>query len=184
MGQNAENEILFGSGDLYIVPEGVDFDTDTEEEIEDALIKIGESSGETSLNFTQEFVDVKGGAKNQTLATFATNEEIMFNAGVVTFDLSKFKEILPAYFEENETERRMGLGGIMTIPIQRLRFVHHKKADGKRIILDMFRAMNQSGLQMTFNPEQESVFQTEFKLLPDRTKDQNKGNVLQIIEEL
>ncbi|WBL16377.1 hypothetical protein [Sutcliffiella sp. NC1] len=182
MSNQEKQEILFGAGDIYIVPSQIDVDSATEEEIEASLIKIGESSGESTLNFTQNFVDVRGGALNQEIASFMTSEEATFNAGIVTFDLQKISAISSAYYSETDEKRVLGLGGQQTVPINHLRFVHTKRTDGMKLYLDMFRAQNRSGLQMTFNPESESVFNFEFKLLADPKR--NNGNIVRITEEV
>ncbi|MDX5474507.1 MAG: hypothetical protein LPK00_03120 [Bacillaceae bacterium] len=178
-----KQEILFGSGDIYVLSDQVsDIDSLTDEELEAALVKIGESSGESTLNFTQNFADVRGGALNQEIASFMTSEEASFNAGIVTFNLEKIAEISAAYYSESDGKRVMGLGGKQTVPIRHLRFVHTKRSDGMKLYLDMFRAQNRSGLQMTFNPEAESVFNFEFKLLADPSR--TDGNIVRITEEV
>ncbi|MGD6831435.1 hypothetical protein ACQCT5_04700 [Sutcliffiella halmapala] len=175
--------ILFGSGTLYIVPDTIDIDTATEEEIEAALLQIGESSGEASLNVTQNFADVRGGELNQIISSFMTSEEVVFNAGICTLNLERLSEISAAYYEDDtlSSKRTMGIGGLRTVPIKQLRFVHTKRVDGKPLYLDMFRAQNRSGLQMVFNPEAETVFNFEFKLLADSSRP--NGNIVRITEE-
>ncbi|WP_404443431.1 hypothetical protein LG307_14750 [Sutcliffiella horikoshii] len=179
----ANQEILFGAGTLYIIPDDIDIDNSLDELVKDALIKIGESSGEATLNVTQNFADVRGGALNQELGSFMTSEEVLFNAGICTFDMEKIAEVSAAYFNEDVTnsKRTLGIGGMRTVPIKQLRYVHTKRSDGKELYIDMFRAQNRSGLQMTFNPEAESVFNFEFKLLAD--PDKENGNIVRITEE-
>ncbi|WP_158735152.1 hypothetical protein [Alteribacillus sp. YIM 98480] len=183
-----EQSILFGAGEIFIVPDDIDVDSATDEEIEDALVKIGESSGEATLNYSGEFADVRGGKHNQILASFMTSESTNFNCGVVTFDLSKISEFLPGFYNEEEdadgnvTERTLGLGGKTSVPVKQLRFVHEKRQDGKDIYVDMWKAQNRSGLEMTFSPEAESVFNMEFTLLADDSK--SDGNIVRITEEL
>src|SRR5690625_107319 len=118
--------IIFGSGELFIVPDSVDLETDDEETIEAALELIGESNGEASLNLEPEFHDVRGGKGHHVLASFQTAEDITFNAGIVTLDLEKLSQIMASNYEETETERILKLGGSYTIPVNRLRFVHYK----------------------------------------------------------
>lgn len=180
MTKKDDYNIIFGSGELYIVPEGIDLEDDDEETIEEALQLIGESNGEASLNIEPEFHDVKGGRGHHVLASFQTNEEITFNAGIVTLDLERLGDIMASHFEENEKERILKLGGNYTIPVNRLRFVHYKKQDGKRLIIDMHRAMNKAGLELSFNAEEESVFELEFALM----KAKNKDNIVTIVEEI
>lgn len=176
----AKNEILFGTGDLFIVTEEDDGSGSTTE----VETKVGESNGEASLNFEYEFTDVNGGASNQTLASFKTSETVLFNAGLVTYDLKTISEFMAGEFTEDTTAgtRTFGVGGSYTVPIKRLRFVHTKKQDGKTITLEMFKAQNQTGLEWTFNNEEATAFEFEFKLLADPSK--SNGNIVQIIEEI
>lgn len=182
MSNTNKKGILFGAGTLYVLPPERDIDLDPDEEIENALIKIGESSGEATLNFTENFHSVFGGELNQEIANFKMNEECTFNAGVCTFDMEKINEITSSYYSEDGDKRTLGLGGKMTAPLRHLRYVHTKREDGKKIYLDMFQAQNQSGLEMTFNPESESVFNWEFKLLADQSR--QNGNIVRITEEI
>ncbi|MCK0470892.1 hypothetical protein [Halalkalibacter sp. APA_J-10(15)] len=177
-----KESILFGSGDIYVLPESVDLDTSTDAEIEAAMIKIGESSGEAQLTHTQEWHEVKGGAQNNAIAAFVTSEDVIFNGGICTFDFKAINEITATYYSEDETKRTMGIGGKLNVPVKQMLFVHTKRTDGKKIKLKMYRAQNRSGMQLTFSPESESVFNFEIKLLADPTRE--NGNVVKIEEEL
>ncbi|WP_100408439.1 hypothetical protein [Bacillus solitudinis] len=183
MSDNA-NSILFGAGELFVLPETVDLDTSTDSEIEAAMLKIGESSGESTLNYSTDFYDVKGGVLNQTIASFVTSEEVMFNAGVCTLDMGILNEISATYYSEDELtgKRTLGIGGKLTVPVKQLLFIHTKRQDGKKLKLKMYKAQNRSGIQLTFNPESESVFNFEFKLLADQSR--QDGNIVKIEEEI
>lgn len=167
-------EILFGTGELFIVTE------DGGEEVE---TKVGESSGEASLNVSYEFRDVRGGAKNQVLKSLMTSETVTFNCGILTYDLKSIKEFVAGYFSEDEIKgtKTLGIGGNINVPVKRLRFVHTKE-DGKTITLEMYKAQNRAGLNWIFNPEEETVFAYEFSLLADTSK--SNGNIVQIIEQI
>lgn len=180
MAKNDEHNILFGAGELFIVPDDIDLEEDTEEEIEEALELVGQSNGEASLIIENEFEKVRGGRGHQVLASFQTEENITFNAGIVTFELDKLSEFLPGDYEETEDEKVLKLGGNYTIPIKRLRFVHYKKMDGKRLIMDMHKAQNEAGLEMEFNAEEATAFELEFSL----QKAKNKDNIVTITEEI
>jgi hypothetical protein len=65
--------------------------------------------------------------------------------------------------------------------VKQLRFIHEKE-DGKKIYLDMHKAQNRSGLQWTFNAEENTSFDFEFTLLADQTK--TNGNIVTIKEEI
>ncbi|WP_027725429.1 hypothetical protein [Tuberibacillus calidus] len=172
-------EILFGTGELYIIPDGVDVKTSTEEE----WIKVGESNGEATLKIEYDFTDVRGGVNNQILGSFLTSETVTFNAGIVTYDLSVLQELLAGYYNEDTTngKRTLGIGGKKTVPVKRLRFVHFKE-DGYKLTMDMFRAQNRSGLEWTFKSDENTAFEFEFTLLADPTK--QNGNIVLITEEM
>jgi hypothetical protein len=177
------SEILFGAGDIYIVPETLDLETATEAEITAALVKVGESNGEATLAIEYEFVDVRGGVGNQLLKSFMTSESVSFNAGIVTYDMKNISEFIAATYNEDTAggKRTLGIGGVKNVPIKRLRFVHTKE-DGKTITLDMHKAQNRNGLEWTFNNEEASVFEFEFTLFADKSK--TNGNIVTITEEI
>lgn len=175
-----DHNILFGSGELFIVPDSIDLEEATEEDIEESLVLVGQSSGEAALILEQEFEKVRGGKGHHVLASFQTEQDIVFNAGIVTFELDKLSQFLPGEYSEDETKRTLKLGGDYTIPVNRLRFVHTKKQDGKRLILDMHKAQNEAGMEMNFNASEASVFNLEFSL----QKAAGKDNIVTIIEEI
>lgn len=174
-------EILFGTGDLYVLENDIDIETlPTKEEIEQAGFKIGESNGEATLTITPEFVDVRGGARNDLLRSFQTSEDITFNAGIVDYSLNTIKEFVASRFSESASFKKLELGGNFKVPINKLLFVHTKIEDGNRIFMKMHKAQNQAGLEWAFNNEEATTFPFEFRLL----KDTEKGNIVEIIEEL
>ncbi|WP_117161435.1 hypothetical protein [Paraliobacillus sp. X-1268] len=172
-------EILFGTGDLFVVPEEVDLEVDTQEVIDAALVKVGESSGEATLAVEYEFADVRGGTANQIMKSVMTSETISFSAGIVTYDLDKIGEFVAGEYSEDETERKLKLGGGFKVPVKRLRFVHTKD-DGKKIMMDMHKAQNRAGLEWIFNVEEQTNFEYEFTLM----KDPNVDNIVTITEEI
>lgn len=180
MSNKDDYNILFGAGELFIVPDEIDLEEATEEEIEGALVLVGESSGEAALIIENEFENVRGGKGHQILGTFRTEENISFNAGIITFQMENISKFLAGKYSETETEKIWKLGGDYTVPVNRLRFVHTKQVDGKRIILDMHKAMNQAGLEMNFNATEASAFNLEFVL----HKAKNRDNIVTIIEEI
>jgi hypothetical protein len=168
------NEILFGSGELFIVTDNAGVEVET---------KVGESSGEASLNVSYDFRDIRGGSKNQILKSMATSETVAFNCGILTYDLNSIKDFVAGYYAEDTTAgtRTLGIGGNLNVPVKQLRFVHTKE-DGKTITLDMYKAQNRAGLNWVFNPEEETVFGYEFTLLADTAK--TNGNIVQITEQI
>ncbi|MBE2914740.1 hypothetical protein HPJ92_01870 [Anoxybacillus flavithermus] len=173
------NTILLGSGDLFL---GVVDPNATEEEIEKALVKIGEISGGATLIYKPDFKEVRGGAKNNVLANFMTSESVTFKTGLCTFDLKNISRLNAANYTEDTKSgtRRVGIGGLRDVPINFLRFVHYKP-NNKRLIVNIFKAQNQNGFELNFDAEKETVLDMEFIALATDKKD---GNLVEIIEEL
>lgn len=178
----AEQTVLLGSGSIYIA-EGIDASSATEAEIEAALVEVGQISEGASLTLESEYQEVRGGQKNQILEVFQTNESVTFSTGVCTWDLKKMSQFTSSAYSENEEngERRLGIGGLPMVKPSYLRFEHEKK-DGLKIKINMFKAQNQGGLQLNFNNEDATVQEYEFKMLADSTK--QNGNLVEIIEEI
>lgn len=172
-----EDNILLGSGDLYLGQ--VDLNA-TEKEIENALVNVGAISGGATLSYKAKFTDVKS-ANRGTLISFLTDEEVTFKSGVLTWNLENLSKLYPAKFTSDTTKKRIGIGGIKNVPINYLRFVH-TKPNGKKLILNIFKAQAQDGFDITFDSEKETVLDVEFKALAVTNK--TDGNLVEIIEEL
>ncbi|PLS04021.1 hypothetical protein [Neobacillus cucumis] len=175
----AEDTYLLGSGDLFI---GVVSPTATETEISVALSNVGAISGGAALTFKPSFYEVKSGNRG-TIASFKTDEEVTFKSGILTWDLQNIEKLSAAYYSEDTTNgtRRVGVGGMKNIPINYLRFVH-TKPDGKTLTVNVFKAQAQSGFELTFDKEKETVIDAEFKALAVVGK--NDGNLVEIVEEI
>ena len=170
--------ILFGTGELFLVDDDVDLANDDEKTIEAGLTLIGESSGEAGLIIENEFYDVRGGKDYHVLDSFQISEEITFNAGIATLNLENLGRVLASKYEETGGKRVLKLGGSYTIPANALRFVHTKKRDGGKIIIDMYKSMNKAGIELSFNAEEHSIFDFEFTLM----KAKDKENIVTITE--
>ena len=175
----AEDTYLLGSGDLFV---GQVSPTATESEINAALKNVGAISGGAALTYKPSFTDVKS-ANRGTIASFKSEEEMTFKSGILTWDLQNIEKLSAAYYSENEAAgtRRVGVGGMNNIPVNYLRFVH-TKPDGLKLTVNMFKAQAQSGFELTFDSEKETVLDAEFKLLAVTGK--NDGNLVEIIEEV
>ncbi|MEH6957218.1 hypothetical protein [Neobacillus drentensis] len=175
----AEDTYLLGSGDLFI---GNVSYTATEEDISAALTNVGAISGGAALSYKPSFTDVKS-ANRGTIASFKSDEEMTFKSGILTWDLKNIEKLSAAYYSEDIATgtRKVGIGGMKNIPVNYLRFVH-TKPDGKTLTVNMFKAQAQSGFELTFDSEKETVLDAEFKLLAVTGK--NDGNLVDIIEEI
>ncbi|WML44089.1 hypothetical protein [Neobacillus sp. PS3-40] len=175
----AEDNYLLGSGDLYI---GVVSPTATEEEITAAIKNVGAISGGAVLSYKPSFYEIKA-ANRGTIASMKTDEEVTFKSGVLTWNLENIEKLSAAYYSEDTTNgtRRVGVGGMKNVPVNYLRFVH-TKPDGLTLTVNVFKAQAQSGFELTFDKEKETVIDAEFKALAVTNK--NDGNLVEIIEQV
>lgn len=171
--------VLLGSGDLYI---GYVSPTATESEITSALKNIGYISGGASLTYKPSFYEVRA-ANGGVITSNKTDEEVTFKSGILTWNLENIEKLSAAYYSEDNAAgtRRVGIGGVKNIPINYLRFVH-TKPDGLKLTLNVFKAQAQSGFELTFDKEKETIIDAEFKALSVAGK--NDGNLVEIIEEV
>lgn len=175
-----EDNYLLGSGDLYI-GQVKNIATATKDEIDASLVNVGAISGGAVLTYTPTLYNVES-ANRGTIASFKTHEEVIFRTGILTWNLKNLEKLSAAYYSHNfETgERRIGIGGAENIPINYVRFVHTKE-DGKKLTVNIFKAQAQSGFELTFDKEQETVIDAEFKALS--VPEKKDGNMVEIIEE-
>lgn len=177
----SDQNILLGSGKLYLgVVENVA--TATESEIEAALTEVGAIQGGATLTYTPTFKEVKS-ANYGTLASFLTGEEVTFTSGILNFNLKNLETLSAGSYSEDTTAgtRRIGIGGLKAVPINYLRFVH-EKPDGKKLTVNVFKAQSQNGFSITFDSENETVIDAQFKALAVPGK--SDGNMVEIIEEI
>lgn len=174
-----EDTYLLGSGDLFIgsVP---NIESATEEEISAALTNVGAISGGASLTYKPSFQEIVS-ANRGVIASFKTKEDVTFKSGILTWDLSNIEKLSASYFSTTTGERRLGIGGMKNIPVNYLRFVH-TKPDGLTLTVNMFKAQAQSGFELTFDSEKETVIDAEFKALAVVGK--TDGNLVEIIEQV
>lgn len=175
-----EDNYLLGSGDLFIgtVPNVA---TATEEEITASLVNVGAISGGATLTYTPTFYEIES-ANRGTIASFKTKEEVVFKSGILTWNLKNLEKLSAAYYSEDLATgvRRLGIGGAKNVPINYVRFVH-TKPDGNTLTMNLFKAQAQSGFELTFDKEQETVIDAEFKAMAVIGKDD--GNLVEIIDQ-
>ncbi|MEC1768283.1 hypothetical protein [Schinkia azotoformans] len=176
-GQN----ILLGSGKLYLgLVDNVA--TATEEQIESALTEVGAIDRGASITYAPTFTEVDS-ANYGTLASFLTKEEVTFTSGVLNWNLKNLENFSAGSYSEDTTAgtKRIGIGGLKSVPINYLRFVHEKE-DGKKLIVNIFKAQSQNGFALTFDNENPVVIDAQFKALAVPGK--SDGNLVEIIEEI
>lgn len=177
----AEEKFLLGSGDLFlgVVPNVA---TATEGEILAALTNVGAIQGGAELTYSPTFVDVKS-ANRGTLMSFMTEEQVTFKTGLLQWDLGNIEKLSAAHFSEDNVQgtRRVGIGGLKDVPVNYLRFVH-TKPDGKTLTVNIFKAQSQNGFALSFDNENPTVIDAEFKALSVTGK--TNGNLVEIIDQV
>ena len=155
----AKNEVILGSGKLYIV----DFDADSgipeNTQFETEANSVGSIKGGASLSYEGEVYEVVDDAG------FVSKEEVLFKSGILSWDLKNLERLsMTGKVTESAGKRTLKIGG-QTDELKKyaLRFVHTLKS-GKKIRVTLIATAN-SGFELTFNAEEETVLDAEFKAL-------------------
>ena len=155
--------ITLGSGDLYIL----DYDGAMPEvaEIEQEENRIGSIKGGAELSYapeTYEVIDDMG----KVLKRFVTTEEVTFKSGVLTWNLDVLEKLTMAgELTKTDSKATLKIGGKGNRGIKQvvIHFVHTME-DGKQVKVTMM-GTSASGFVLTFNPEEETVIDAEFKAM-------------------
>ncbi len=177
----AKNEVILGSGKLYIVdfdaesgiPENTQFETEQN--------SVGSIKGGASLSYEGEVYEVIDDA-GFVLQRFVSKEEVLFKSGILSWDLKNLERLsMTGKVIEDEGKRILKIGG-QTDELKKyaLRFVHTLKS-GKKIRVTLIATAN-SGFELTFNPEEETVLDAEFKALQASESDMTLVTIEQEID--
>lgn len=157
----AKGNVILGSGDLYIskfageVPEHA--------EIETEINKIGSIKGGASLSVSPEVYEVIDD-KGVCLKRFITSQEIILKSGILTWDLETLKMLtLGGTLTSAAGMDTLKIGANGTIEQYLVRFVH--TADGGKKIRVTIVGTASNGFELSFNPEEETVIDAEFKAM-------------------
>lgn len=169
--------ITLGSGDLYIV----DFEGEMPEvaELEIEANRIGSIKGGAELSYapeTYEVIDDMG----KVLKRFVTKEEVTFKSGILTWNLDVLEKLTMAgELQKSEEKATLKIGGKGNRGIKQV-VVHfvHTMENGLKVRVTLM-GTSASGFVLTFNPEEETVIDAEFKAMS-----QNDGTQVTIDMEL
>lgn len=167
--------VILGSGELYLGT--VKADMTTEEKIDAALENIGAIESGATLKYTPTFKEIET-ANRGVIAKFITKEEVVFNCGVMTWLLDNLARLAPATVTKEDDKKVLKIGGKGSIPVNYLRF-EHIKPDGKKLTVNIAKAVNNGGFEFTFDKENSTVINYEFSALA-----QEDGTLVEIIEEI
>lgn len=168
------NKIVLGSGKLYIqeavaaVGGGYTIPTDTDLEVDANLI--GWIQGGATLEYTPEFYTATDDL-GKVSKKYLTSEEAILKSGVMTWNgetLAKLTSTaLVTTSVSGETGKRtVKIGGIDNFDGKNyvIRFVHSNTDGDVRITIV---GSNESGFEMAFAKDAETVINAEFKAVPN-----------------
>lgn len=163
--------IVLGSGKLYVVEaeatDGV-YTIPANSVIETAANQIGLIQGGATLEYTPEFYEAKD---DLGLASkkYLTNETAILRSGVMTWNGETLAKLCSTATVDNSTQgkRIVKIGGINNFDNQQyiIRFVHEDATDGD--IRLTIVGSNESGFEMAFVKDAETVVNAEFSAVPN-----------------
>lgn len=154
-------EIILGSGDLYIVDFTGEIPNDTE--IEKDENRAGNIKGGATLEYSIESQTVQDD-KGRVKKTIITKETVLFKTGLMTW-IKKFMQAIIQTARIDETtktgHRVYKLGGLANLNKTRYlwRFVHTRD-DGRKLRITV-TGKNTGTISLAFQPENETVVDAE-----------------------
>ena len=154
-------EIILGSGDLYIVDFTGEIPDDTE--IEKDENRAGNIKGGATLEYSIESQTVQDD-KGRVKKTIITKETVLFKTGLMTW-IKKFMQAIIQTARIDETtkagHRVYKLGGLANLNKTRYlwRFVHTRD-DGRKLRITV-TGKNTGTISLAFQPENETVVDAE-----------------------
>lgn len=154
-------EIILGSGDLYIVDFTGEIPEDTE--IEKDENRAGNIKGGATLEYSTESQTVQDD-KGRVKKTIITKETVLFKTGLMTW-IKKFMQAIIQTARIDETtkagHRVYKLGGLANLNKTRYlwRFVHTRD-DGRKLRITV-TGKNTGTISLAFQPENETVVDAE-----------------------
>lgn len=154
-------EIILGSGDLYIVEFTGEIPEDTEIEKEEN--RAGNIKGGATLEYSIESQTVQDD-KGRVKKTIITKETVLFKTGLMTW-IKKFMQAIIQTARIDETtkagHRVYKLGGLANLNKTRYlwRFVHTRD-DGRKLRITV-TGKNTGTISLAFQPENETVVDAE-----------------------
>lgn len=173
-----ENEqIILGSGKLYITTVGSDGAIPVDTEIEVAENELGYISGGASLEYKPEELEVSDDS-GAFVRRFVTKEEITFKSGILTWNaktLSILAQGAASSYTDNSGVRKLTLGGRGAREMKQyvIHFVHEIDSNNKMKITLVGTASN--GFSLAFAANDATVIDAEFKAI---SHDENGTQVI------
>lgn len=171
-----KDEIILGSGDLYVL----DFSgtVPSDETIEVDANQIGAIKGGASLTYNASLYTVTDDMR-RVAETIITGEEVIFKSGYLKFALGDLARLsLSSRLSTTESEEVLEIGGQTVIKKSLIRFVHTRQ-NGKKLRVTVV-GTPKTGFELAFSPEAESVLNAEFNGEPQDAR----GTLVKITKEL
>lgn len=154
-----------GSGKLYVTEYAAAIPEDATFEVE--ANRLGDISGGASINYKPEFYTAQDDL-GLTVITTLKSEEVTLKSGVMTWNGNTLKKICStASVTEDDTKktRTVKIGGAGNYDDKKyaIRFVH--TSQGRTIRLTIV-GQNQSGFEIAFAQDKETVVNAEFMAMP------------------
>lgn len=162
----ANERITLGSGKLYITEfaKGASIPADSALETDSNLI--GYIQGGATLTYTPSFYEAKDDL-GYVAKKMITDEEVVLKSGIMTWNAQTLAKLSATGRVTTEaSSRTIKIGGVGNYDGKKyvIRFVHEDKEDGDIRITIV--GSNESGFEMAFAKDKETVINAEFKALP------------------
>lgn len=171
-----DKKIVLGSGKLYyqsISGDASDMLIPSDAEIEQETAILGWIKGGATLEYTPEFYSTKDDL-GMVSKKILVNEEVVLKSGIMTWNSNVLTTLVStSRFSTSEDKKTntVKIGGIDNYDGEKylLRFVHKDKSDGSTIRITIVGS-NESGLEIAFANDSETVINAEFKAIPHDTE--------------
>lgn len=163
------NNIILGSGSLYVAEYDADTGIPADETIETTSNTMGRIKGGATLEYkptTYEVVD----DTQYVVKRFVQSEEVTFKSGVLTWDMKNLERLAGACEVSTAakvTTMKVGGRGVNGLKPYLIRFVH---SDGEKTLRVTLVGTSNSGFSLAFSPDKETVIDAEFKAISNDDK--------------
>lgn len=178
MAKRDKKTITLGSGKIYLQAFNDSMPT------VDTLCKdenlLGYIKGGASLEYSQETYEEKDDL-GYVSKIITTSEEALLKCGLLTWNGNTLKNLLDrCQVTEASGKRTAKIGGSGNAQggYYAICFAHEDKTDGNVWLL--IKGLNTAGLTITFNKEEGTVLEPEFKAMPH----DDNGTLVELIEEI
>jgi hypothetical protein len=171
-----KDEVILGSGELYMMDYPSDGTIPEDGVIEVTANNVGHISGGASIEYKPTTYDVEND-KREVLKRVVTKEEVTFKSGVLTFSNYNLQKLSTGTVTEDTTEITLKIGGGNALRRNLVRFVHTKD-DGKKLRVTLVGSPT-DGFTLTFAKDKETIVDAVIKALS-----QTDGTLVEIRDQI